>query len=311
MISWTVDPEFKTIAMQKACDECTPKVLLRVSVPDEHFGIGSIERWHRSIHESIAKMSVINPNVTPDMWNMGYAYDRYMYNSLPTAKHPATSPNFLYLGQTHDAASSPILPYGSIVVAQIPLARQTTHSGRGLELVCVGCSPHNFGDVILYNPKTKRCVTRRSIRYLGNHPLRGFVFEDPVEIEGALSEEEFDALLTPVASPSVNVPAASPVAEHIVEPPAEPTSVTSVASDHYSSVKLHQVAANQKLFFVRKGTTFSENLAEGIDCVWHIHDVVRAQDSKDLYFKYYDLNYNQLGSFNYSKIENPHFYSYF
>jgi len=213
-----------------------------------------------------------------------------MYNSLPTAKHPENSPNILYLGQTHNAASSPILPYGSVVVAQIPLARQTTHSGRGLELVFVGCTPHNFGDVLLYNPKTKRIVTRRSIRYMGNHPLRGFVFEDPVEIDGALSEEEFVTLMTPVPPPSSTLHVAAPASEPAIAPLPEPAiallsepaivplpgpvTVSPAAASYYSSVKMPQVAANQKVFFARKGTTFAENLAEGIDCVWRIHDVV-------------------------------------
>ena len=298
MLSWTVDKEFFTKEMKKACADCVPPVTLRVAPPDEHFGIGGIERWHRNIHESIAKMSVVNPNVTPEMWNLGYQHDVYMYNSLPTAKNPASSPNFLYLGKTHNAASSPILPYGSVVVAQIPLARQTTHSGRGLELVFVGCSPHNFGDVQLYNPKTKRVVTRRSIRYMGNHPLRGFVFENPVEIEGALSEEDYDVVTTPVPSPSDTAPVVAPAAEPIAAPLVEPGSTPAVDSpifpdigpaNHYQQIMMPQVTSNQRKFFARIGTTFSENLAEGIDCVWRIRDIVRANGSKDLYFRYYDL----------------------
>jgi hypothetical protein len=297
MLSWTADPEFCTKAMQVACDACIPAVRLRIAVPDEHFGIGDIERWHRSIHESIAKMSVINPNVTPEMWNTGFTHDKYMYNSLPTAKNPEHSPNLIYLGQSHNAATTPILPYGSVVVAQIPLARQTTHSGRGIELVFVGCSPHGYGDVLLFNPKTKRVITRRSIRYMGDHPLRGFVFENPVEIDGALSEEEFAELTLPPTPLSDGMPVVAPSVVPIAELPVSPDAAPSAPSvpptmgpsNHYKTVRLYQVVAKQKIFFRRIGTTFTENLAEGIDCVWRIHDIVRANGSKDLYFKYYDL----------------------
>jgi hypothetical protein len=141
---------------------------------------------------------------------------------------------------------------------------------------------------------------------MGNHPLRGFVFEDPVEIEGALSEEEFVTLMTPVPPPSSTLHIAAPAPEPAIAPLPEPAiallsepaivplpgsvTVSPAAASYYSSVKMPQVAANQKVFFARKGTTFAENLAEGIDCVWRIHDVVRLNDSKDLYFKYYDLS---------------------
>jgi hypothetical protein len=66
MKSWSIDKGKHSNELKKACAELNVK--LSVAIPDEHWGIGSIERWHRIIHEGIIKKSISNPNIEPNMW---------------------------------------------------------------------------------------------------------------------------------------------------------------------------------------------------------------------------------------------------
>jgi hypothetical protein len=55
------------------------------------------------------------------------------YNSSPTALHPNTTSYIMYDRFHVDAFKTPILPFGTLVVAQYPLSLQTTITGRGFE----------------------------------------------------------------------------------------------------------------------------------------------------------------------------------
>ena len=184
MESFTCDPEFQTRAVIKFCQEAKPPIKLCVAITDEHFAIGEIERWHRNVHESMLKASVSNPYLTNPMWPLLYDADLDMYNSLPTARNPHQSPYQLFDKIVIDLRDSPTLPIGTIVVGHIPLNKQSLRvPGRGIPTVVVGRSPMGFGGVKLYNPATNKCIVRRTLKFVGDHPAQGFLFSKPLVLD--------------------------------------------------------------------------------------------------------------------------------
>ena len=184
MKSFTCDPEFQTKAVVQFCRDAQPMIKLCVAITDEHFAIGEIERWHLNTHESMLKASVSNPYLTNPMWPLLYEADLDMYNSLPTARHPHKSPYQLFDKIVIDLKDSPTLPIGTIVVAHIPLNKQSLRvPGRGIPTVVVGRSPMGFGGVKLYNPATNKCTVRRTLKFVGDHPAQGLLFGKPLVLD--------------------------------------------------------------------------------------------------------------------------------
>ena len=71
-------------------------VKLLVSITDEHFGIGEIERWHCNVHESMTKIAVSEKAIDPNIWPLVYDADLDMYNQLPTARNHHNAPYQAY-----------------------------------------------------------------------------------------------------------------------------------------------------------------------------------------------------------------------
>jgi len=117
------------------------------------------------------------------MWVFGATDGIDMYNTLPTARHPTKSPYQLFDGFTPDFAITPRLPYGTTVVAQYPLAQQTIRTGRGFEATVIGRAEDHVGGIKLFNPITQRVITRRTYKVIGDHPIKGLIFDKPITIE--------------------------------------------------------------------------------------------------------------------------------
>ena len=272
METFSVDKAFHTSEMLQACAACVPPVRLAVAVPDEHFGIGGIERWHRSIHESIQKKSLNHPHITSNMWHFGFDDDLDMYNALPTARHPTKSPYQLYDGITMDVDLSPLFIYGQIVVAQIPTKHQTTHGGRGIELVVVGRNVHGFEGVRLYNPKTKRDIIRRSVKVLGDHPIKQFQFTSEITLEIPLSDPELDVLTAETADAAIAAQALDDVPPVLVE--------------YSMPLQIKGVSHSQQHFFNSIGKRFVETVAGKVQHLWRIQAIVRKD--RTLFYQYFD-----------------------
>jgi hypothetical protein len=78
-------------------------------------------------------------------------------SSLPNAM---TTPSTLWYNSVHDIQNVPLLPFGQIVHAHIPLSLQTALSGRSQLTYCIGMAPGYKGGILLFNPTTKRCIVR-------------------------------------------------------------------------------------------------------------------------------------------------------
>jgi hypothetical protein len=90
---------------------------------------------------------------------------------MPHPDDPTTNAYHMWHGKPYDMLKQPILDFGCIVMAHIPLKDQGMLTGRAMETYYVG--PHNngrHGGVLLYNPKTKHTIVRRTFRVMG--PIR-------------------------------------------------------------------------------------------------------------------------------------------
>ena len=273
MKTFAIDKGMHNKLMIAACKE--RNVRLTVAIPDEHWGIGSIERWHRNIHEGILKKTLTNPNISDDMWCYGFRDDLDMYNALLTSRHPTQSPYQLYDRITIDAASSPLLHYGSIVVAQIPTKDQTFQTGRGIELIVIGRYADGYEGIQLFNPITRRSIVRRSFKVMGDHPVKGFAFTTPIQLEEDLTQMEYDDL-TSTLTPSAPMPTQDIIAPDIDLP------------DYSPPLKKSDLHASQKKFFSNVGLSFTDTDMGDITSVWTIDSIVR--NKRQLFYKYFDMS---------------------
>jgi hypothetical protein len=276
MKTWSIDKGKLSNDLKIACTE--RQVKLSVAIPDEHWGIGGIERWHKTIHEGIIKKCISNPNITPNMWALAYNDDKDMYNCLPTSRHLTKSPYQLFDKKVIDARLSPMLPFGSIVVAQIPLSKQTLQTGRGIELIVVGRYDDGYEGILCFNLITKRTFARRSIKFMGDHPIKGLLFSTPIILEDPLSIDEYDDIVSDI--PIILDAAKS--ADNVFDDNANVLQY----SERLSKADLH---AAQKKFTTSIGSTFAENIADKVTSLWKIHGIVRELHSRQIFFQYYDM----------------------
>ncbi len=60
-----------------------------------------------------------------------------------------------------------MLPFGTIVMAHIPVHLQSTLHPKSVRMVAVGSSLIHQGGILLYNPITNKVITRRSFKQIG------------------------------------------------------------------------------------------------------------------------------------------------
>jgi len=90
---------------------------------------------------------------------------------MPHANDPTTNSFLIWYGKAYDLLKKPLLEFGCIVMAHVPLALQGMLSGRAIETYYVGAHINGrHGGMLLFNPITKHTIVRRTFRVLG--PVR-------------------------------------------------------------------------------------------------------------------------------------------
>ena len=137
-------------------------------IPYEHGQIGRVERLHRTLRDSTVKCMANKPHLDPRLWGLCWLDCLFKFSTLPTlhAEHIG-SPYFRWFGKPLDALKIPIIPFGSIIMAHIPLDLQTKSGPRSHMTYCVGSVPEYKGGLLLFNPETKRTIVRRTFRVMG------------------------------------------------------------------------------------------------------------------------------------------------
>ena len=95
----------------------------------------------------------------------------FKMNIMPHSDDPTTNAYSMWYDKPYDMKKQPILDFGCIVMAHIPLKDQGMLTGRATETYYVG--PHDngrHGGLLLYNPITKHTIVRRTFRVMG--PIR-------------------------------------------------------------------------------------------------------------------------------------------
>jgi hypothetical protein len=163
-------------------------IIFQPSIPFEHNTVRQVERMHRTLQEMVVKSMANKPHLSPQFWGLAYLHCSHLHNLLPL-RSSTTSPYSLWWKKPYDFHSFPILPFGSVVMGNIPLPQQTTLSGRAIENVYVGCSDLHAGAVKLFNLQTKRITIRHSFKYLSDVEPTSTTFIIPVEDAQVAAED--------------------------------------------------------------------------------------------------------------------------
>lgn len=196
-----VDQELVTSTIQEFCDNYVPRIALQQTAPHEHGQLGHIERFFREVKERVIKEMTEKPHITDQYWGMAYNDALFKHNLSPHSVQQKTRYS-LWHGETIDLKNVPILPFGTIIKAHIPLDDQTRgHAGRSIDTVYVGPAFKVKGALALFNPETKRYLIRRSFKSMGSHPPLSPIYELPVEYE-AMDYEYSEVIQSPMVIPS-------------------------------------------------------------------------------------------------------------
>ena len=206
------DHAFATELVKELCQQ--NNITLQITVPYEHGQLGHVERKHRTLAEQVIKVMGNKSHVVPQMWGMAITDCVYKSNFLPKQRLGWKTSAFLWNGSVLNVKKTPIIPFGSIVMAHVPTKLQTGLGARSFTTIAIGSTPGIKGGILLYNPKTKRTVVRRTFKVIGpdlpppsNAPMH-ITFErgtiSPEAIELPMDSDPFldvESLSSKTASP--------------------------------------------------------------------------------------------------------------
>ena len=165
-----IDNQFNTAAIKAGAAKCEPCIALQPCVPHKHHSIGDIERFHRTLEDSVFKKLYGKPHLTAEYWDMAYTVHIMKCNMIGSVHGPTACPYELWYGRKPDLLKLPMIPFGSAVMAHIPVAQQTVETGRSTLHYAVGTAQDHQDGLLLLNPKTKHGVIRRTYKILGPAP---------------------------------------------------------------------------------------------------------------------------------------------
>ena len=139
----------------------------RACIPHEHATLPNIERDNRTVMEAIIKALQTKSHLEFKYWGMAFHDVLSKMNIFSTTDNPSESPFFLWYGFKYNLIDNPCIPFGSVVMAHLPLKDQTALSGRCIRTYYIGIAPDHKGGILLYNPKTKRTIVRRTFKIMG------------------------------------------------------------------------------------------------------------------------------------------------
>ncbi len=171
----------KDIRHYLAKNDITP----RPCIPYEHETLGHSARDNRTISEIMMKLLSNKPHLTMQYWAMCYHDVIAKMDLMPHPLDPTTSPHEMWYGEKLNMLHNPCIPFGSVVKAHIPLDSQTGFSGKSIDTIYVGMAHGRHGGILLYNPKTKRTIVRRSFRVMGpvSQPKSSLAYESTDDVD--------------------------------------------------------------------------------------------------------------------------------
>ena len=160
-----IDEDFLT---EEITDWCrSNKIDILPCIPHEHATLPDVERDNRTIQEAVVKVLYAKPHLSFKYCGMALMDIITKWNIFPSIGTPNVSPYELWFGYKYNLNHNPIVPFGSVVYAHIPLDDQTAMSGRSIRTFHVGFAQGHKGGILLFNPVTKRTIVRRSFKIMG------------------------------------------------------------------------------------------------------------------------------------------------
>jgi len=160
-----MDDEFYT---QEILDYLAIKHILPLNcIPHEHETLGNSERDNRTIREVVLKNLADKPHLDERYWGMCYKDILSKMDLMPCPDDPTNNPYLLWFKKKFDLLRQPTIPFGSIVRAHVPLAQQSMLKERSIITYYVGYNNDRHGGILLFNPKTKQTIIRKSYRVMG------------------------------------------------------------------------------------------------------------------------------------------------
>ena len=147
------DTEFFTEPIhQWAASDDTSKIKLLLSIPYEHDRVCRVERLHRTLTNMANKQLAFKDHLSPKYSEFSYRHAADLRNIRPKKSMNGKSPYSIYHSSPYDLSNFSTFPFGSVVMAHLPLDLQTATSGRSDERYFVGIA-HDFNSGIrLYCP---------------------------------------------------------------------------------------------------------------------------------------------------------------
>jgi hypothetical protein len=171
--------------------------------PHEHSLLGLVERTNRTIEESIIK-AMSGPNISDKrLWGLAAEDSILKINLKPKYILNWKTPYELYFKVKFDLKRHPLIPFGSKVLAHIPSKDQSTFHTKSIETLAVGTADNTDDAIKLWNPITKKIITRRTYKEY-EEPLNP-IFDTDIEINHSNKSEEISNH-NPSVDPSITTP---------------------------------------------------------------------------------------------------------
>jgi len=146
-------------------------VTYQFSPTNEYEYIVRIERNNRAAQDKLSCALAISANPSKNLWLFALSDVIAKLNNIPR-KHLSwyrhSTPYFQWFGINYDFINTPLIPFGCRVMAHTPVQLQTKLGDNSILHYYVGPAPYHKQGVLLYNPKTKSTIVRRSFHQL-NH----------------------------------------------------------------------------------------------------------------------------------------------
>ena len=229
-----IDNQFVTQEIRDYCNKPEINITIKACIPYEHLETVNIERRHRTIQDGVVK-DLDKDHLDDRYCAMAYNNQLDVLNMMPDPDNPSTSAEIEWEGKALDLLDTPILPFGTIVQAHIPLVLQTPLSGRSFEAIAVGMAKNHRHGIQLFNPKTKRIIIRRTIKVMGIfNRVVSPVYRVPIEFETEIDEVDVtddprnyggNTDLPPILNPTIPTPTAISPAPTALPPVLTPVDV--------------------------------------------------------------------------------------
>jgi len=140
---------------------------------------------------------ILSSELSNEFWGLALVDATDIRESLPSSKNPLVSRAVAWGKSKSNLKKSPLIPFGSRVLAHLRLINQTALSGRAFPAIAVGRATGVKGGIKLYYPKTKRVIVRRSFKVLGLVDRRKSsepgVIDIEISDESGIDELNYDA----------------------------------------------------------------------------------------------------------------------